>query len=58
MLVREMSRSECEGSLADLGFGSIACARDDINENITLMYFAADHGHLYGFGTHRPKRSY
>ncbi len=50
MLVREMSRSECEGLLARLGFGRIACARDN-QPYIAPIYFASDHGHLYGFAT-------
>jgi uncharacterized protein len=50
MLVREMSRSECEGLLARLGFGRIACARDN-QPYIVPMYFASDPGHLYGFTT-------
>ena len=50
MLVREMSRPECEDLLARLSFGRLACARDN-QPYIAPMYFAFDQGHLYGFAT-------
>ena len=50
MLVREMSRSECEELLARLGFGRLACARDN-QPYIAPMYFAFEQGHIYGFAT-------
>lgn len=50
MLVREMSRQECEELLARLSFGRLACARDN-QPYIAPMYFAFDQGHLYGFAT-------
>ena len=50
MLVREMSRTECEELLARLSFGRLACARDN-QPYVAPMYFASDRGHLYGFAT-------
>src|ERR1039458_10298930 len=50
MLVREMSRQECEDLLARTGFGRLACARDN-QPYIAPMYFAAEPGLLYGFAT-------
>ena len=39
MLVREMSRAECEELLARLSFGRLACARD--NQPNTLHRYAS-----------------
>lgn len=50
MLVREMSREECQELLARLGFGRIACSRED-HPYIVPMYFASEPDHLYGFAT-------
>ncbi len=50
MLVSEMGHQECEKLLARLGFGRLACVRDN-QPYIVPMYFASDHGHLYGFAT-------
>jgi nitroimidazol reductase NimA-like FMN-containing flavoprotein (pyridoxamine 5'-phosphate oxidase superfamily) len=45
-----MSRPECVELLARLGFGRLACARDN-QPYIAPIYFASDPGHLYGFTT-------
>lgn len=50
MLVREMSQKECEGLLARLGFGRLACARNN-QPYVLPIYFASDSGLLYGFAT-------
>ncbi len=50
MLVKEMSKRECEDLLARLGFGRLACARND-QPYIAPMYFASEPGRLYGFAT-------
>lgn len=48
MLVTEMSRQECEDFLAGLGFGRLACARDN-QPHVVPIYFASEPGRLYGF---------
>jgi nitroimidazol reductase NimA-like FMN-containing flavoprotein (pyridoxamine 5'-phosphate oxidase superfamily) len=50
MLLREMSRRECDELLARLGFGRLACARDK-QPYIVPIYFVSDPSHLYGFST-------
>jgi uncharacterized protein len=50
MLVREMSRTECEDLLARLNIGRLACARDN-QPYVVPIYFAPEPGCLYGFST-------
>lgn len=50
MLVTEMSREECEDFLTRVGFGRLACARDN-QPYIVPIYFASEPGRLYGFAT-------
>lgn len=50
MLVSEMTREECEELLARLGFGRLACVRDN-QAYVVPIYFASEPGHLYGFST-------
>ncbi len=50
MLVREMSRKECEDLLARLGFGRLACVRDN-HPYVVPIYFVSESGRLYGFAT-------
>ena len=50
MLVREMSREECEDLLGRLDFGRLACARDN-QPYVVPIYFASEPGCLYGFAT-------
>ena len=50
MLVTEMSRQECEDFLARLGFGRLACTRDN-QPYIVPIYFASEPGRVYGFAT-------
>ena len=50
MLLREMSRKECEDLLARLGYGRLACSRDN-RPYIVPIYFVSAPDHLYGFST-------
>jgi len=50
MIVSELSRQQCEGLLARLGFGRLACAREN-QPYIVPIYFASEPGCLYGFAT-------
>lgn len=50
MLVREMDRQESEALLERLGFGRLACVRDN-QAYVVPIYFASEPGRLYGFAT-------
>jgi len=50
MLVGELHSGECYELLARLGFGRLACARDN-QPYIVPIYFAYEAERLYGFGT-------
>ena len=50
MLIREMSRKECEELLARLAFGRLACSRDNY-PYVVPIYFASEFGRLYSFST-------
>jgi nitroimidazol reductase NimA-like FMN-containing flavoprotein (pyridoxamine 5'-phosphate oxidase superfamily) len=50
MLVKELSRRECHEMLARLGFGRLACAREN-QPYIVPVYFAYETDRLYGFAT-------
>ncbi|MGB6429744.1 MAG: pyridoxamine 5'-phosphate oxidase family protein [Candidatus Acidiferrales bacterium] len=50
MLVREMGRQECHDLLARLGYGRLACAREN-KPYIVPIYFAYASNSLYGFAT-------
>ena len=50
MLLCEMHSGECYELLARLGFGRLACARDN-QPYIVPIYFAYEAERLYGFGT-------
>jgi nitroimidazol reductase NimA-like FMN-containing flavoprotein (pyridoxamine 5'-phosphate oxidase superfamily) len=50
MLINDMSVEECGQLLARVGFGRLACARDD-QPYIVPIYFAYEPDHLYGFST-------
>jgi uncharacterized protein len=50
MLVSELRSGECYELLARLGFGRLACARDN-QPYIVPIYFAYEPERLYGFGT-------
>jgi nitroimidazol reductase NimA-like FMN-containing flavoprotein (pyridoxamine 5'-phosphate oxidase superfamily) len=50
MLLGEMHSGECYELLARLGFGRLACARDN-QPYIVPIYFAYEAERLYGFGT-------
>jgi uncharacterized protein len=50
MLVGELHSGECYELLARLGFGRLACAREN-QPYIVPIYFAYEHERLYGFGT-------
>jgi uncharacterized protein len=50
MLVGELHSGECCELLARLGFGRLACARDN-QPYIVPIYFAYEADHLYGFST-------
>jgi len=50
MLIREMSRKECEELLGRLGFGRLACSRDN-HPYVVPIYFASEFGRLYSFST-------
>ena len=50
MLLREMSRIECDDLLSRLGYGRLGCARDK-QPYIVPIYFVFEPGRLYGFST-------
>lgn len=50
MLIRQMNGKECRDLLARLGFGRLACARDN-QPYIIPVYFAYEPDHLYSFAT-------
>jgi nitroimidazol reductase NimA-like FMN-containing flavoprotein (pyridoxamine 5'-phosphate oxidase superfamily) len=50
MLITEMSGKECRDLLARLGFGRLACTREN-QAYIVPIYFAYEPDHLYGFTT-------
>jgi hypothetical protein len=50
MLVRELNREECHDLLERLGFGRLACAREN-QPYIVPIYFAYEPDRLYGFAT-------
>jgi uncharacterized protein len=50
MLVRDLSKIECQGLLVRLGFGRLACARQE-QPYIVPIYFAYEPDHLFGFAT-------
>ena len=54
MLLREMSREECDDLLGRLGYGHLACAHDN-QPYVVPIYFVSDRGHLYGFSTKGQK---
>lgn len=50
MLVRNMNKKECRDLLERLGFGRLACARQD-QPYVVPIYFAYEPDHLFGFST-------
>ena len=50
MVIDPLNRQECDDLLARIGFGRLACARDN-QPYIVPIYFAHQPGHLYGFAT-------
>jgi uncharacterized protein len=50
MLIKKMSLRECRNLLARVGFGRLACAREN-QPYIVPIYFAYEPDHLYGFST-------
>jgi hypothetical protein len=50
MVIREMSENECRDVLARVGFGRLACARDN-QPYVVPIYFSYEGRHLYGFST-------
>jgi len=50
MLVRELSKQECHELLARLGYGRLACVREN-QPYIVPIYFAYEGDCLYGFAT-------
>lgn len=54
MLMTELSRQECHEILAELGFGRLACARNN-QPYIVPVYFAVEADRLYGFATKGQK---
>ena len=50
MLVKDMSVEECREVLARIGFGRLACARNN-QPYVVPIYFAYEPDHLYGFCT-------
>ncbi len=50
MLMHQMKDKECRDLLTRLGFGRVACARDN-QPYIVPIYFAYEPDHLYGFAT-------
>jgi uncharacterized protein len=54
MLINKMTPEECDGLLARVGFGRLACARDN-QPYIVPIYFGHQPHHLYGFATFGQK---
>jgi uncharacterized protein len=54
MLVRDMNKNECRDLLERLGFGRLACARQD-QPYVVPIYFAYEPDHLFGFSTDGQK---
>jgi nitroimidazol reductase NimA-like FMN-containing flavoprotein (pyridoxamine 5'-phosphate oxidase superfamily) len=50
MLIRELGEAECRDVLARVGFGRLACARDN-QPYVVPIYFSYDGRYLYGFST-------
>jgi uncharacterized protein len=50
MLIHEMTENECRTALERVGFGRLACARDN-HPYVLPIYFSYDGRHLYGFST-------
>jgi nitroimidazol reductase NimA-like FMN-containing flavoprotein (pyridoxamine 5'-phosphate oxidase superfamily) len=50
MLLTELSKQECHELIARLGYGRLACARDN-QPYIVPVYFACEGDRIYGFGT-------
>lgn len=50
MLIRDMTPQECGDVLTRIGFGRLACARDN-QPYIVPIYFTYEFGILYGFTT-------
>lgn len=50
MLINKMKAQECKDLLVRLGFGRLACARDN-QPYVVPIYFAYEPDHLYGFAT-------
>jgi nitroimidazol reductase NimA-like FMN-containing flavoprotein (pyridoxamine 5'-phosphate oxidase superfamily) len=50
MLITRMQNEECRKTLQRLGFGRLACTRDN-QPYIVPIYFAYEPDHLYGFAT-------
>jgi uncharacterized protein len=50
MLIKDMSVEECREALNRVGFGRLACARNN-QPYIVPIYFAYEPDHLYGFCT-------
>jgi uncharacterized protein len=50
MVIDPLNRQECDDLLARIGFGRLACARDN-QPYIVPIYFAHQPGRLYGFAT-------
>ena len=48
MIINEMTQEECISTLARLGFGRLACARDN-QPYVVPLNFAYENGHLYIF---------
>ena len=55
MLIHEMTEDECRTALERVGFGRLACARDN-QPYVLPIYFSYDGTHLYGFST--PEQIY
>jgi uncharacterized protein len=54
MIVREMSKRECQDFLKRMGFGRLACSHDN-QPYIVPIYFAFEPDGLYGFATKGQK---
>ena len=50
MYIHEMSETECRKALARLGFGRLACVRDE-QPYVVPIYYVYDDDHLYSFTT-------
>jgi len=50
VLIQEMDKQECEELMARVGFGRLACVREN-QPYIVPLYFASAPGSLYGFAT-------